>query len=114
MEVTKDEEPEVVEIRFKFQLDSIVCAKPFVNQGRTIIPPAMERYKVLARGYQEGIRPGTKIIDNAIIYHVKLQGIMFKDSKKISVIKETDLNKWVDPTKNDDLQKGERASGIVL
>lgn len=101
------------EITFKFELESLVCAKPFKNEGRTIIPPVMERYKVLARGYQEGIRPGTKIIDSAIIYHVKLQGVLFKN-EPIRVIKETDLKEWKKPADAEPERGEERESGIIM
>ena len=101
-----------MELHFKFELGQLVAAKPFRHQGRMIIPPSMERYKVVGRFYSEGIRPDTKMIDAAICYHVQLQGLMFKE-KKIATIKETDLQPWHEP-KDDEGNALSIKSGAIL
>lgn len=86
-----------MEINFKYELGQLVCAKPYRNErGTMTIPPSMERYKVLARMYSEGVRPGTKMIDAAVIYHVKIEGFLVSD-KKIVTVKESDIKLWENP-----------------
>jgi hypothetical protein len=93
-----------MELNFKYELGALVRALPQKVDGTALplITP-QEKYKVLARMYTEGIAPNSTRIECAIVYHVMAMHFSYlrKQSERVYMVKESDLEPWVDPNRKE-------------